>query len=230
MESVMSETLVSCRREATAATSATTPAALRGRTGLAHRSWRGVALALSAAALLTTGAARAQSPTPEAHGVHAEPPAVVQQDLALLDSLIDGRPMRIDAQPDPAIPIVGPDPTPRAYGVTLSASLIFPHGSDELSASMLAQVEDAVYLMQQPDMADWTVQVVGHADSTGAAAHNDALSLRRAEAARAYMVARGIPAERIVVVAGGQRADDPGLRPSISQALNRRVDLIVHPR
>lgn len=175
-------------------------------------------------ALCAAGTAVAQTPSPAAHGITDHPPEPVQRDLRLLDELTEGRPLTVAVDPSPETG------TARVYDVELSSSLIFPVDSAELSARLMAQVEDAVYLARQPELAGWTIRIVGHADRTGSEAHNQALSLRRAESARDYMVARGVEASRIEVVAGGELADDPQLRPSISQALNRRVELVVMPR
>lgn len=72
------------------------------------------------------------------------------------------------------------------------------------------------------------VQVRGHTDDRGAAATNQALSAKRAEAVRAYLVGtKGVPGDSVSAegVGGGEpvstNANDAG------RALNRRVDLSV---
>ena len=47
--------------------------------------------------------------------------------------------------------------------------------------------------------------VVGHTDSWGSDAYNDRLSLRRAEAVKAYLVGQGVPAGKIVTKGMGER-------------------------
>ena len=47
--------------------------------------------------------------------------------------------------------------------------------------------------------------VVGHTDSWGSDAYNDRLSLRRAEAVKAYLVGQGVAADKIVTKGMGER-------------------------
>ena len=47
--------------------------------------------------------------------------------------------------------------------------------------------------------------VVGHTDSWGSDAYNDRLSLRRAEAVKAYLVSQGVPADKVVTQGMGER-------------------------
>ena len=63
-----------------------------------------------------------------------------------------------------------------------------------------------------------TIVLDGHADSAGSATYNVALAARRADAVRARLVAKGVDAERIVIVTYGE----DGLRRS-SNDLDRRV-------
>jgi OOP family OmpA-OmpF porin len=42
-----------------------------------------------------------------------------------------------------------------------------------------------------------SVKIVGHTDPTGKAAMNDKLSRQRAESVKRYLVARGVPADKI---------------------------------
>ena len=47
--------------------------------------------------------------------------------------------------------------------------------------------------------------VVGHTDSWGSEAYNDRLSLRRAEAVKAFLVGQGVPADKVVTQGMGER-------------------------
>jgi peptidoglycan-associated lipoprotein len=51
---------------------------------------------------------------------------------------------------------------------------------------------------------NYAVTMEGHADERGTREYNFALSARRAEAARSYLAARGIPAERIRTISFGK--------------------------
>ena len=71
------------------------------------------------------------------------------------------------------------------------------------------------------------IVVVGHTDTVGDQASNDALSLQRAEAIRMQLIQRGFPAERV-------RAEGRGLRlllvptgPNVDEPRNRRAEIII---
>jgi outer membrane protein OmpA-like peptidoglycan-associated protein len=69
--------------------------------------------------------------------------------------------------------------------------------------------------------------IEGHTDLSGSAKHNQELSLRRAEAVKAYFVAHGIAADRLSTLGYGS-SHPLTTNPSPSaQAINRRVTLIV---
>jgi outer membrane protein OmpA-like peptidoglycan-associated protein len=81
-------------------------------------------------------------------------------------------------------------------------------------------------LLNYPDS---TIQVVGHTDSTGAAAYNQDLSQRRALAVAEELRFNGVPAGRIQAFGRGE--DQPiasNLTPE-GRAQNRRVDIIIRP-
>ncbi|MDQ3137482.1 MAG: OmpA family protein, partial [Gemmatimonadota bacterium] len=70
-----------------------------------------------------------------------------------------------------------------------------------------------------------TVEVAGHTDNTGPRALNDSLSLARAESVKAFLVERGVGADRMTV--NGYAWDQPvaGNRTASGRAQNRRVEL-----
>jgi outer membrane protein OmpA-like peptidoglycan-associated protein len=91
--------------------------------------------------------------------------------------------------------------------------------------------------------------VVGHADIRGPKKYNQALSERRAEAAKSCLVSQGIPADKIATRAEGKdsqlteqqvmnlQSQDPQQQPAWMKnkkkatwlAYNRRVDVILEP-
>jgi OmpA family protein/PEGA domain-containing protein len=92
--------------------------------------------------------------------------------------------------------------------------------------------------------------VVGHADVRGPKKYNEALSMRRAEVVKNYLVSQGIPADKIETRAEGKehelteqdvtslQAQDPQPQPAWMKnkkkatwlAYNRRVDVILEPK
>lgn len=71
------------------------------------------------------------------------------------------------------------------------------------------------------------VLVGGHADRSGTAAHNDALSWRRADAVRAALIAAGVGSERIAIRAYGETRTRVATPDGIRHPANRRVEITV---
>lgn len=74
-----------------------------------------------------------------------------------------------------------------------------------------------------------TVDVVGHADSTGTDAYNQALSERRASAVAAYLTSRNVLPARLYVAGMGERQPIASNDTDAGRAQNRRVEIILRP-
>ncbi len=72
-----------------------------------------------------------------------------------------------------------------------------------------------------------TVKVQGHTDSIGTKAYNDALSLRRAQAVKAYLTDKGIHGDRLILEGFGHSKPAVSNTTAKGRSLNRRVEL--HP-
>jgi OOP family OmpA-OmpF porin len=101
----------------------------------------------------------------------------------------------------------------------------------KLSDQVKADLDAVVAAVQDADMIHGVI-ITGHADRIGPAPYNEKLALRRAEAVKAYLVSKGIPAERIQAQSDG--VSDPlvtctGIRSKRKLirclAPNRRVDI-----
>ena len=118
----------------------------------------------------------------------------------------DAAPARAEpAYPPPPPPVVKPVPAPKRF--TLSADALFdfdraivkPEGRrqlDKLAADLKRAKFDVINIAM--------VTVTGHTDRFGSAAYNMRLSMRRAEAVKAYLVELGIPAAKIVATGKGE--------------------------
>jgi outer membrane protein OmpA-like peptidoglycan-associated protein len=71
------------------------------------------------------------------------------------------------------------------------------------------------------------VTIMGHTDSTGSDAINNALSLNRADAVRDYLVARGVSPNRINIDGRGSREPIASNNTAAGRAANRRVEIFV---
>jgi outer membrane protein OmpA-like peptidoglycan-associated protein len=103
--------------------------------------------------------------------------------------------------------------------------LLFEHDRTELSSCGEASLYD---LLRSIDEAPSDVRVIveGHADGTGDDAYNRALSTRRAEAVRDFLVAHGVAAERIELRTRGEGAPLVAETDERALSMNRRV--VVH--
>ena len=119
------------------------------------------------------------------------------------------------------------------YGTTLSALpeaaavyvVYFDAATDTLapeSAERIKQIRAQLARRAQPEIA-----LVGHADRVDTPGYSDELSLRRAAAVKRLLVAAGIPDERIVTVARGERDLSVKTRDGSIEPLNRRVEIRV---
>jgi len=114
--------------------------------------------------------------------------------------------------------------------VNLAKGLRFASGSAEVPSDSRPFVKDvAEALAGNPDLG---VEVVGHTDPSGAKKYNDWLSLQRAKAVAAVLVAGGVSADEITTEGLGSSQPLGGAaRAGRSvESANRRVELIIHRR
>jgi outer membrane protein OmpA-like peptidoglycan-associated protein len=118
---------------------------------------------------------------------------------------------------------------------TMQAQIHFAFDKSELSDSARAILDDKVIVFRaNPTM---TIVMVGYTDLKGTDAYNMALGERRAEAAKAYIVSRGIDAGRVLLESKGERQQISNSAGASGEAANRRAifrllmtpDVIVKP-
>ena len=111
--------------------------------------------------------------------------------------------------------------------VTLPQDILFAVDSASLTSALQGDLRSvAASLNRYPET---TVDVIGHTDNTGAAAYNQDLSQRRAQAVSSVLVNAGVAPVR--VRASGRGEDQPiasNLTPEGRQQ-NRRVEIIITP-
>ena len=71
------------------------------------------------------------------------------------------------------------------------------------------------------------VIAVGHTDSVGSDAYNQKLSVRRAEAVKAYLVSKGIEQNRVYTEGKGETQPVASNATRQGRAQNRRVEIEV---
>ncbi len=109
--------------------------------------------------------------------------------------------------------------------VTLPGDLAFQPNRSALKPSAMAVLDKIVISLRGLTMAD--LRIVGHTDSKGAAAANDALSLDRAASTRDWLVARGMSPVRIAVAGRGSRDPLGSNDDEAGRASNRRVEILI---
>jgi OOP family OmpA-OmpF porin len=68
---------------------------------------------------------------------------------------------------------------------------------------------------------------VGHTDSVGSDSYNQALSVRRAEAVKAYLISKGIEKNRVYTEGKGEKQPVADNKTAEGRAKNRRVEIEV---
>ena len=107
----------------------------------------------------------------------------------------------------------------------LAFTLYFIEGKDEFtqeSKEVVSQILSEIAKRPVPD-----VLVVGHTDTVGSDAFNDALGQQRADIVRAALMRLGIPPDDIHAISRGKRALAVPTADGVAEPFNRRVEIIV---
>lgn len=126
------------------------------------------------------------------------------------------------AAPPPPPP---PPPAPTSEKVTFAAEALFDFDKSVVKPEGRARLDDLVGKIKGITLE--VVIAVGHTDAIGTDAYNQRLSVRRAEAVKAYLVSKGIPANRIYTEGKGKRQPVADNRTAAGRAKNRRVEVEV---
>ncbi|MGE5337694.1 MAG: outer membrane protein OmpA [Gemmatimonadota bacterium] len=127
------------------------------------------------------------------------------------------------APPPPPPP--PPPPAPTSEKVTFAADALFDFDKSVLKPEATAKLDDLVSKLAGVNLE--VIVAVGHTDSIGSDAYNDKLSMRRAEAVKAYLVKKGIEANRIYTEGKGERQPVADNKTAAGRAKNRRVEIEV---
>lgn len=102
-------------------------------------------------------------------------------------------------------------------------ALAFKVGSADIPDGLRQQLDVFAEALASKRGSGKTVRIEGHADASGAAEANQALSQRRAEEVKRYLVAHG--AEDSMLTAVGLGASAPKVKADPFAAENRRVEI-----
>ena len=161
--------------------------------------------------------------------------------LAGLTAACDVRPVGPAPDPEPAgapdssppVSIIRPsvlaevEPKAEPAPEPVEARVLFDYGSAALSDVARLNLDG---LLARPGLIDdrWTLTLTGRTDSRGGTEANQRMARERAEAVRDYLVAGGVTAEQITIVAADAAGPAPDQTPEAAAAA-RRVDVLASP-
>ena len=133
------------------------------------------------------------------------------------------------AAPAPApAPARAPAPAPApaaASKVTYAADAFFDFDKAVLKPEGKAKLDDLASKVKAINLE--VIIAVGHTDSVGSDAYNQKLSVRRAEAVKAYLVTKGIEKNRVYTEGKGEKQPVADNQTKEGRAKNRRVEIEV---
>lgn len=138
------------------------------------------------------------------------------------------------AKPEPVMtpPLVvaarEPAPAPkqaRVERINLEADANFDFDKSDLKPGDRAELDQIAARLRGVEIE--SIVIEGHTDSVGGTQFNQALSLRRAEAVKAYLVGKGVDPSRIQTVGFGETNPVSDNRTAEGRAKNRRVEVEI---
>ena len=139
-------------------------------------------------------------------------------------ALVPAAPATVATPSTPVAPVAPPAP-PAASKVTFAADAFFDFDKSVLKPEGRAKLDDLVSKIRDVNLE--VIIAVGHTDSIGSDAYNQRLSVRRAEAVKAYLVTKGIERNRVYTEGKGEKQPVADNKTAEGRAKNRRVEIEV---
>jgi OOP family OmpA-OmpF porin len=130
-------------------------------------------------------------------------------------------------QPAPAPKPAAPTPAPTRRELLTLRGNAFEFDKSSLTAGARDTLQAVVTTLK--NFPDAKIEIQGHTDAIGSETYNQALSERRANAVRDYLVSQGIGAGRITTIGYGETQPTATNDTAEGRALNRRVVIIEVP-
>ncbi len=116
-------------------------------------------------------------------------------------------------------------PVAAASKVTFAADTFFDFDKSTLKPAGKAKLDEIASKVNNINLE--VIVAVGHTDSIGTEAYNQKLSVRRAEAVKAYLVSKGIDKSRVYTEGKGEAQPIASNSTAAGRAKNRRVEIEV---
>lgn len=181
------------------------PNLLASQSPLRWASITGAALLLAACAASTTPPPAAEPPPPAAEPAPAPAPE--------------------PAAPPPPPPVVLTPPVPSAAAVKVNhqTEVLFDFDKSDIRPEAAARLDELA--QKTKDFNLEVIITIGHACSIGSDDYNQRLSIRRAEAVKAYLASKGIEATRVYTEGKGETQPVADNSTREGRAKNRRVEV-----
>jgi len=128
--------------------------------------------------------------------------------------------------PAPApVPVAPPKPKPVAEKITFAADVLFDFDKAVVKPAGKQKLDELAGKVKDINLE--VVIAIGHTDSIGSDAYNQKLSVRRAEAVKAYLVSKGIEPNRVYTEGKGEKQPVASNKTKEGRQKNRRVEIEV---
>lgn len=121
-----------------------------------------------------------------------------------------------------------PEPAPQTEVITLSdaGAVLFDFDKSDLTPAATAQLDTLMDKLRNADVV--SIKVIGHTDSKGSDAYNQALSERRASSVASYLLSQGLAPNKLTSEGRGESEPVADNATDEGRAQNRRVELHIN--